>query len=117
MVGKFFQAFGRCALEADIALGAQKVPVKIIRSFGGPFFSFEEVLRSLEEPLGSEEEALHSPDGVKSDLAWPLGKFSPATGAPGGACNMVGGPCQDDWSCIAGISACGPVGWASWVGS
>lgn len=37
VAGKFFQGVGRCAPAGGIALGAQKVPPKIIRSFGGAF--------------------------------------------------------------------------------
>jgi hypothetical protein len=117
VAGKFFQAVGTCALAADTALGAQKVAAKIIRSFEGALLSLEEVLRSLEEPLCSTEEALDSPDGVMCDLAEPLGKFVAATGAPGWAGRIGGGPCQDGCSCNEGISACEPVGWACWVGS
>ena len=117
VVGKFFQGVGRCAPAVGIALGAQKVPPKIIRSFRGALRSFEEVLRSFEEVLRSIEEALDSPDGVINDLAEPMGKFAPAKGAPGWPCRAAEGPCQEGWSCMDGSSACEPESWACWVGS
>lgn len=116
VAGKFFQGVGRAPGNA---LGRQKVPPKIMRSFEGALrsFSFEEVLRSFEEVLRSIDEALDSPDGVINDLAEPMGKFAPAKGAPGWPCRAAGGPCQEGWGCRDGSSACEPEGWACWVGS